>query len=518
MRYYLSKISIEGFRGIQNEGAPLEINFSIDCVNSVYASNGFGKTSVFEAIQYVIFGTLPRLKDLENYEKGDSSYANKFHSLGISTIILELQPDDGSLKIAVQVVRAPNGTRTVTSPTGHPNPEELLKSLQEDFTLIDYKRFAKFIDDSALQRGRSFSSLLGLSKFAKLRQAVDKVAETRSLDNALQSSVLTSTPSSKEGLFGTASTKIKESFKKLTNLDVTDLDDQPTIVSQATEALKQVAIMTPLIGTGTIMDLKFKDCRDAIAKEEGGEDKKTYILLTPRITSLDEIAPALNEAEEKQELLNLVKLCDTAVAEVGGPNLQGLFSSVASIIGTPEWPSETHCEVCGSDTPHSIKDHLNASIAKYENLKTCSTNLSTYITNSEWLKRLRKLEASKELKLEDTEKVAHTIDNLCKSHKFNEERLAEFVKHQKALETKRLALLKELNEAKTELEKKLPPSLVTLTSQIEAAEALKEALENYTTLKTAIKLLRRQNVIRERWKSFIKMATLEVGKSRECFS
>ena len=47
--WYLQEISIEGFRGINNEGAPLVLRFKPEHVNSVSAPNGVGKTSIFDA-------------------------------------------------------------------------------------------------------------------------------------------------------------------------------------------------------------------------------------------------------------------------------------------------------------------------------------------------------------------------------------------------------------------------------------------------------------------------------------
>src|ERR1700724_1687074 len=67
-RYYLSQISIEGFRGINNDGDPLVIKFKPNSVNSIHAHNGVGKTSIFEAIHFAIFGTVPRLTRLQGAE------------------------------------------------------------------------------------------------------------------------------------------------------------------------------------------------------------------------------------------------------------------------------------------------------------------------------------------------------------------------------------------------------------------------------------------------------------------
>jgi len=49
-RYFLVKLEVEGFRGINNEGAPLELHFSEDRVNSLFAPNAQGKSSIFEAL------------------------------------------------------------------------------------------------------------------------------------------------------------------------------------------------------------------------------------------------------------------------------------------------------------------------------------------------------------------------------------------------------------------------------------------------------------------------------------
>ncbi|MCK1380074.1 AAA family ATPase, partial [Bradyrhizobium sp. 24] len=81
--WYLQRVSIEGFRGINNEGAPLVLKLKPDCVNSISAPNGVGKTSIFDAIVYAITGRIPKLEDLPAAEKGPSYYLNRFHSGGV---------------------------------------------------------------------------------------------------------------------------------------------------------------------------------------------------------------------------------------------------------------------------------------------------------------------------------------------------------------------------------------------------------------------------------------------------
>ena len=58
-RYFLTPLTNEGFRGVNNENNPLNINFQPDSVNSLFAVNGIGKSSKFEALRYAIHGTIP---------------------------------------------------------------------------------------------------------------------------------------------------------------------------------------------------------------------------------------------------------------------------------------------------------------------------------------------------------------------------------------------------------------------------------------------------------------------------
>ena len=75
-RCFLTKLSIEGFRGINNEGQPLELAFSSDKVNSFYALNGLGKSSIYDALSYAIFDRIPKLDKLEQSENAETYINN----------------------------------------------------------------------------------------------------------------------------------------------------------------------------------------------------------------------------------------------------------------------------------------------------------------------------------------------------------------------------------------------------------------------------------------------------------
>ena len=70
--WYLHGIEIEGFRGINNEGDPLILRFKDDCVSSISAPNGVGKSSIFDAISFALRGGIPKLDGLPASESGEN--------------------------------------------------------------------------------------------------------------------------------------------------------------------------------------------------------------------------------------------------------------------------------------------------------------------------------------------------------------------------------------------------------------------------------------------------------------
>ena len=130
--WFLLELELEGFRGINNEGAPLVLKFKADRVNSISAPNGVGKSSIFDAVSYALTGRIPKLDALPAAESGHSYYLNRFHQGGVGTVKLTLSPDDGSAPVVVTVIRDGAGNRTVSA-SGGINGDHLLAELNREF-------------------------------------------------------------------------------------------------------------------------------------------------------------------------------------------------------------------------------------------------------------------------------------------------------------------------------------------------------------------------------------------------
>src|ERR1700686_944202 len=185
-KYFIKRLQIEGFRGINNQGDPLDLSFKADCINSVFAANALGKSSIFEALSYALKGIVPKLVKLPAADNPEDYYANRFHSTGTSTVSIVFAPDDTSKDVEITITRDPTGKRSVVSPSGFTKPEVLLRSLDTELALLSHDMFLEFVNDTPLKRGRTFSGLLGLSSLSDFRQVLEILSNRRNLNTDLE--------------------------------------------------------------------------------------------------------------------------------------------------------------------------------------------------------------------------------------------------------------------------------------------------------------------------------------------
>jgi hypothetical protein len=172
-------------RGINNETDPLELRFRTDHVNSVFAENGVRQSSIFEALRYAIRGKVSKLQDLQEQEEPESYLAT-------------------------------------TSPSGYAEPPALLKSLNKDFALLDYTTFQQFIDNTPLQRGRSFAAPTRLSRYRSFTRCISSVEDIRTLNSDLGISGIRFAVSAADEAIRNAHRRLTPAYEKLTGKQLED--------------------------------------------------------------------------------------------------------------------------------------------------------------------------------------------------------------------------------------------------------------------------------------------------------
>lgn len=368
-RYFLREISIEGFRGINNSRDPLVLKFKPECVNSIHAQNGVGKTSIFEALQFAINGEIPRLTCLQESEQGDTYIVNMFHPGKVATISLTFRPDDGGADTVILVKRTAAGARSVSSPSGHLDPEGFLRLLNEDFVLVDYHAFARFIDTSALTRGRSFAALIGLSSYSMLRQALEGTDNTRTINTDFGITLLEQKIAAMRAKVADAERRVIEAYHDLTTLDVTQLDDRVGLEAAATSVLVGIGTLKEVMAGKTVADFDYKAALAAIEAEEDSENRRKLAKMRQDRDAIRSLSFSADHASQIDQLLAAAGERDQAVSKVGSAEILGLLKNAAAVINTPAWPNELSCPVCELAQSVPLKTRIEEKIALYDAAK-----------------------------------------------------------------------------------------------------------------------------------------------------
>lgn len=500
-RYFLSSVAIEGFRGINNDGDPLILRFKNDAVNSVHGPNGLGKTSVFEAIHYAIHGNVPRLAKLQEAERGDTYVVNKFHSGQRATISLTFAADDGTPDITILVVRDAAGARQVTSPTGHPAPEQFLASLREDFVLVDYARFAQFIDDSALNRGRTFSSLVGLSRYSQLRQALDSAKNTRNMNSDFGLATLETEVTRGQQALAATRRRFLAAYTSVTGSTLTGPEEIETIKAAVSQALNSVPLLKPLLARASVMDLEFEAAEKLVEAEEGGEARKTLDGLTNTVTSLSALSVEEDDQTDIDRLLEVAKKRDEAVKRVGSASLRSLLRDALNVISGTDWTDPNVCPVCDGRSEQPLTEKLEAQIALYGEASALDDDLSREARTARGLSKLQKLEDAAPMGIAHVDRVYPGIG--FKGSSISTASLNRAKDQLATLEKKRIELIEAARSQSEQIEAQLPPSLVQVTKTLSAAKQFRDAINEYETDLPKQKAAESKLERLRRWKGFI---------------
>lgn len=508
-RYFLRRLKVEGFRGVNNQGNPLDISFKPDAVNSVFAVNGIGKSSIFESLYYTIHGTIPKLDDLKAHERPQDYYCNRFHSGNKAMIEVELEPDDGGAVVCIKVERNAAGNRTVSSPSGHTDPEGFLGTLNEAFALLDYRTFSRFIEESPLERGRTFSALLGLSEYSDCRQALQVVSDTRTTNTDLEMKVLATQIDGTQRAVQQALAALRSNFEKVTGKPLEDVDKLDQYATEVAQALGNVELLKQHFDGKALDEIDFDAIKDAIKTAEGGEKRKELETAIADITALEALgahdAAAIDEDQKK--IKTLIAERDALLAATRGDLFEKLYSAAQDVVESDVWPYDAQCPLCESDLKTSIGAHIKHQLTQYAETAAKAKELGDLWEGSAWRDCLSDHELANVLGVNAADRILARLDSRMKSGEVTEAEAAAAVKRTIELAALVPGLLEKAQKKKTDLETELPASLVQLTEQVEYGRQFKDALASYQQGQVEEVEQQARLDIRERWKTFISKAS-----------
>jgi DNA repair exonuclease SbcCD ATPase subunit len=502
-RYFLAMATIEGFRGINNEGDPLEIKFKVDAVNSVFAANGLCKSSLFEALSYAITGTVPKLDRMVAAESAKDYYANRFHTKQRAEIVLTLRPDDGGPDAIVKVVRETNGKRVVTSTNGVAKPEELLAALDDETVLLDHHTFTKFLLDSPLDRGKSFSTLLGLSKLAEVRQGLSTVSDTLSFNNESGLKVLEGEVALSTVAFGNTKAALKQDYFGLVGTQLVEPISPAKVGADTVEALADVPLLKDLCSNQLLTAIDFDTISNTIKKAEKSEEQERLKAAIAAIASLELLSPAAGEQAEQIELRDLCKAKEEALKATKGSSFHDLYAAVKRVFDDGSWLKEAVCPACEA-TPEEVPYAIAAyQLKQYQLVDDAGIQIRNSWKVATWPSRLQKLEAGLVKPVQTSEIQYAKINNLMTTGQGTQADLDAAISHLATLEAARIDRLQVLNAEKATIQGSLPPSLVSLIEQVERAKRIKSQLTLIVSLIGSLSIANDKLSERKRWKKFI---------------
>ncbi|MCS6293373.1 MAG: AAA family ATPase [Nitrospira sp.] len=519
-RYFLTRLVVEGFRGVNNENDPLDIGFEPNSVNSVFAVNGIGKSSIFEALCYAIHGAIPKLQSLQAQERSQDYYCNRFHSKSTASIALEFQSDDGTAPISIRIVRDAGGNRTVTSPSGHSDPEAFLATLKEAFALLDYRTFARFIEESPLERGRTFSALLGLADYSDCRQALQTASDSRTLNTDLEIKVLSTAIGAAQQAAQQALVTLRSSYENVTGKPLDDIVKLDECADEVTAALGNVELLKAHFVGKALNDIDFGKIKTAIKTAEAGEKRRELEKAIESIAALETLVvhDLAAVADEQHKISALIDDRDRLLALTRGDLFKRLYESARDVISKGVWTEDEKCPLCDSNLSSSIRGHVDEQLAQYAEAAAKISEIKDMWQASAWKKCLSAHEAAASLAVEPQARQLASMDANFALGDISRDDLAAAVTWTSGLTGKVAGVLMTAQGRKGALEKELPPSLVQLTEQVEYGRQFKDALKLYRNNQQEESAQQSRLDVRERWKTFISKATTVFAEAEAALS
>lgn len=502
-RYFLASATIEGLRGINNDGDPLVLKFKHDAVNSIHAPNGVGKSSIFEALHFALHGTVPRLEGMQDAEQGGNYIVNKFHPGQQATVALVFKSDDDTPDVSITAIRTARDGRVVTSPSGHADPNGFLADLCEDFVLVDYSRFASLVDCSALDRGRSFASLVGMSRYSQLRQALDGGKNTRNINTDLGLSTLEAEVTAESRALEGVEQRILATHQEVTGMVGGQMADIDALKAQVTAGLTGVALFAPLLAGKSVMDLDFEAAEKIVDQEEGGAARKALDGLNNTVATLSGLEVSAADVAEIEVLVTMAHVRDDAMRKVGAASLHTLLKSALTVVNSADWHDPKVCPVCENPGDGPLQDHLEVRIALYDEAEQLDTELKRKVQSAGCIGKLRQLEEQERFGVGDADRIASVLMLHLRQSSIATTELERAKRSLAALEANRVAVVAAVNAEIETLQAGLPPSLVAVTRTLGQAKQFRDALKEYGRILSALTAKRAKLAKLHRWRTFI---------------
>jgi len=166
----IKNLRVKGFRGFNEE---IAIPFTSG-LNLIYAPNGWGKSSLSEAIEWAIFGNTQRTIDAKSKIEFEGSYRNVHFNPDANICVgMDCKKEDQEIHLIREMDSIEEDTLSITPPA-YSLPDTWLVR-----PIIYQHALQRFIHTEPRKRWDEFANILGLSELEKLRDILVKVKNNK---------------------------------------------------------------------------------------------------------------------------------------------------------------------------------------------------------------------------------------------------------------------------------------------------------------------------------------------------
>jgi len=507
--WLLEGIEIEGFRGINNEGAPLLIKFKTDKVNSISAPNGVGKSSIFDALTYALTGKLAKLDRLPAAETASSYYLNRFHTGNLGTIRLMLIPSNGDSARTVTVTRTATGTRQAVCSDGA-DAEEFLAELNREFVLLDAETFQGFIARSPLDRGRGFAGLLGLAPYSALRQALQALSHTRAFNNHFAELMHRTSREAAARRVEQFAKAVNKDYLELVKTPISEVPTRADAQKKAHHSLAQIGMLSSLCAGKAFLDIDLDACDAAIGEKEGGAERQKIAELNSAQDRWAELLDSVPDETEAEALKELARKRDDALSGTKGNAFRQLYELGRTIAQSDIWQEKNQCPLCDHKGEAELSENLKVKLSGYSLVEEVSEDLLASWGSAGWT-AISILEQAVLIDGETNQFKA--ADARIRQHGLAKSEVESLLVRLTMVKSRATDARKALHEESEALSKKLPPSLVAVSQTVQAARRLRHSWNELERAEEDAAIELKWNTAVERVKDFLDKASAVFAKA-----
>jgi hypothetical protein len=292
---------------------------------------------------------------------------------------------------------------------------------------------------------------------------------------------------------------VPTTFNALTQTALADQADDIAATTAAHNALHQMAIIRSHTEGKAFQDISIDDCVVSIRNAEGGEAKVQLGRLIQDETTLFNLIEQVPTSVDYEALRDSARRRDRALARTAGPLMRALYGASRNVLDTEAWTNKRECPACGHVHENSLLDLMTDKLAEYQAVDDASGQLILEWGSKPWA-GLKGLETRFKT---DAEAPLFAQTHVDFNHPPSEAAVDAFWIWSKTLVDRANAQYLAQREARAEIERTLPASMVAATAAVEAARRLQTIWKEFGELESQQAINSRQIAKIRRIKTFL---------------